>query len=245
MNINDFNGKWYSAFGWKLDEAAAKEWSAFVEHPKSNDAGLSETLREFSEEYNQAKADGKSNYRDRVPTLDEFKKRYFATLPERKRRWDAEERGSNVNGRCLVCGGTGKVYALAPCIGDIERERAPEDWRTLTADRMYYGAECYPCPICLEGCYHGNHTVRNRVLNTCVPETVPANHKDNPYGRVVSGDWLILNRLYDRFAVKRNGVGIQRVDKPGFLRREDLTPEALREEEARLDAELTARFGEV
>ena len=200
MNISEFNSLWYSAFGWKLDEkGGADEWAAFVDNPKSNNGAIRETLNTFSRAYSDAKEKGKSNYKDIIPTVNEFKRRYFAMLPELKRKWDAEKGGMKLNDRCLVCGGGGKVFALAPCIGDLDRKLAPEDWRTITRDRMYYGVEIYPCPVCYEGGYHGDHALRNRVLKNCVPEFVPANHKDNKYGYAVGGDYLILNSLADCF----------------------------------------------
>ena len=252
MKIDDFNSIWYSAFGWKLAEGTGvDEWAGFVQDARSNDAVLRETLKVFSREFTNAKESGSKTYRDRIPTLDEFKRRYFALLPELKRKWDAERNGGmKLDGRCLVCGGGGKVFALAPCIGDLDRKLAPEDWRTITRDRIYYGVELYPCPLCYEGSYHGDHTLRNRVLQNSVPEFVPARHKDNPYGYAVGGDWLILNSLHDRFgavgAIPERGNADVFAGK-GLLARvggaaHSLDADALKAEEMRLDRELEDRF---
>lgn len=252
MKITEFNSLWYSAFGWKLDERGGfDEWGVFVDNERSNDRAIRETLNTFSRAYTDAKEKGRTNYRDIVPTVDEFKRRYFALLPELKRKWEAERNGGmKLDGRCLVCGGGGKVFALAPCIGDLERQYAPEDWRTITRERMYYGVELYPCPVCYEGGYHGDHTLRNRVLQNSVPEFVPARHKDNPYGYAVGGDWLILNSLHDRFgavgAIPERGNAdvfsgkelLARVDAAG----RSLDTDALKAEEKRLNDELEDAF---
>lgn len=252
MKITEFNSLWYSAFGWKLDEkGGADEWAAFVDNPKSNNGAIREVLHTFSGAYADAKEKGKSNYKDIIPTVDEFKRRYFAMLPELKRKWDAERGGMKLDGHCLVCGGGGKVWALAPCIGDLDREYAPEDWRTITRERMYYGVECYPCPICYEGSYHGNHTLRNRVLENSVPEIVPAKHKDNHYGYACGGDYLILNALRDRFGAtgeeSTNSDNTAKLNGKGLLARvEDLpgksTVDDLSAEEWRVNRELEDAF---
>ena len=214
MQFKDFNSLWYTAYNWRLDARGDAEWAAFVENPKCYDRGIAETLAEFSREYIKAKESGNGKYKDRIPTLAEFKHRYFNTLPERKLKWDAERGNMKLDGRCLVCGGGGKVFALAPCVGDIDRKFAPEDWRTVEKKRMYWGVEIYPCPLCLEGQYHGDHTLRNRVMENCVPEFVPADHKANTYGVPMGGDQLIKWSLADRF-----GVSVDSVDESDASRR--------------------------
>lgn len=204
MTFDKFNSLWYEAFGWRLNEKGDSEWAEFVDNPKCNDFGISETIRAFAKDYIAAKDSGKSNYKDKVPTLAEFKKRYFDTMPEWKRKQTARDFGRmKLSGQCLVCGGTGRVVALAPCIGDIEREKAPEDWRTVTADRFVSGVEIYPCPICYEGNYHGNHTLRNRVLENSLPEIMLVGHKNNPCNYPLFGQQVMEDYLYNRFASER------------------------------------------
>ncbi len=237
MNIDQFNGYWYSAFGWKLTEAnGVNEWAAFVGHAKSNDRAIRETLRDFSDEYNRAKSEGKANYKDRVPTLDEFKTCYFTSLPERKRRWDAEQRGMRTDGRCLVCGGGGIVWTLAPQKDDGDRRKCPEDWRTVGREGLYPFAEARHCPLCCEGAYHGDHDLRNKVQKNCLPETVDKSDPRNPFGYPVGGDKLIRDYLADKY-------GSMIAGGPAAPHR--LTPEEIAAEKRRMFEELAAKFGPI
>lgn len=245
MEINKFNELWYSAFGWKLTkDNGIAEWSAFVEHPKSKDAALREVLGLYSKEFSQAKSEGKSNYRDRTPTLDEFKNRYFALLPELKRKWNAEQIGMRIDGRCLVCGGGGKVWTLAPQKDDGERRKCPEDWQTVGAENLYPFAEVRHCPVCAAGAYHDDHALRNRVQAVCLPEIVPAGDRRNPYGYALGGDALIRQYLGDKYGGgnagnSRGNVPVARV--VGFGHK--LTQDEINAEEKRITDELAEKFG--
>jgi len=239
MEINKFNEAWYSAFGWKLSNAnGIGEWSAFIGHPRISDAALRETLRLYSDEFSRSKSEGKSNYRDRIPTLDEFKNRYFGILPELKRKWEAERIGMKLDGRCLVCGGGGKVWTLAPQKDDGDRRKCPEDWQSVGAENLYPFGELRHCPVCGEGAYHGDHTLRNRVQAVCLPETVPAGDRRNPYGYALSGDALIRRYLHDKYdvaALEREHGNVR------FSR--GATDAELRAEERRITDELAEKFG--
>ena len=124
-----FNSLWITAFGWGLTEnSGAREWTEFVSSPKSNDAALRATLKDFSERFTAAKSEGRSNYRDLIPTLEEFRRRYFALLPKLRIEW-AEKKTRADGGVCRICGGEGIVWGLPPQPG--HRGEAPEHVREI------------------------------------------------------------------------------------------------------------------
>lgn len=254
MTADYFNSLWLAAFGWALTDAnGLKEWTAFVCDGKRNDKALKECLREYGERYATAKSDGKSNYRDVIPTLTEFRKYYFATMPERKLKW-------NGTGEvCKHCGGDGHVWGLVEQKG--HEAEAPEHVMEIADERIpyvYYGVAGYDCPVCRAAAYT-DPAYRQRVMRNCLPERVTAGDPSNPHDYDECGARIILvtlkarlvqaglykepeidpelrDALHTLFAGK--GAPARVAATPGKF-----TDEELKSEERRVTDELAATFG--
>lgn len=197
MEFNEFNNRWRNAFGYCLTERqGAEQWRAFLESELCNDAVVAMLLKQYSERYNQLIAEESPHAKDRIPTLDAFKARYFAMIRERNTA------NSKPTG-CRTCGGNGHVFALAPCVDDRGRVRAPENFTTVELKRVYWGVEVYDCPTCRSEGYGPNYALRQRVLENSMPEVVRPGEHGSPYGYPVGGDAIIKNVLEARFQTER------------------------------------------
>ena len=199
MQFEKFQEKYAAAFGSKLTERnGLTEWSDWIEDSQRSDGLIFKVLREFAEDYNSAIKAMSPNAKAFVPTLEGFKDRYFAIIRESKQ---AQSPRSN----CPICGGRGVVFALSPSRGDGDRQLAPEDYRDVNLARVYPFAEAYNCPECQKDAkmYEGREFFRQRVLDHCLPEVVPADDPRNPYGSAISGDLLLRRALADRAAQSR------------------------------------------
>lgn len=198
MNISfeEFNEFWAGCFGNKLtDRNGIDEWRTFVEGEKISVRGLRETVQEFAGEYNRLQDEGRN---PTVPALSRVRQRYFDTLRDRQRKWNADRAGMTGNGiRCAACSGSGRVWALAPAIDDRDRKAAPPDFRTIDPSHAYLGVEAYPCPVCRESEYRDPY-LRERVRNHSLPELVGAEHPDNPFGWPSNGGRLIIDVMHKR-----------------------------------------------
>ena len=203
-----FNSLWITAFGWGLTEnSGAREWTEFVSSPKSNDAALRATLKDFSGRFTAAKSEGRSNYRDLIPTLEEFRRRYFALLPKLRIEW-AEKKTRADGGVCRICGGEGIVWGLTPQQG--HRGEAPEHVREIPAERLpltYFGVQAYDCPECRAAAYEKFPELRNRVKRNCLPEKLPPGSPDNPHDYPECGARVILAALKARMTSCRGFRG--------------------------------------
>ena len=214
MNItfDEFNEFWAGEFGSKLTERnGLPEWREFVEGQYISVRGLKETVREFSAEYNRALDEGRP-VNNLLPSLSRVRGRYKATLKERQRKWAEHSSGVTASGgSCVFCGGVGRVWAMDPAKDDGARKLAPEDFRNISADRVYWGVEFYPCPNCRSDAYSKSPIVAERLREHSLPETVPAGHRDNPFGYSCHGGRLILDMLRRRLetgdAVQRRSTG--------------------------------------
>lgn len=191
-----FNSMWIEAFGWGLtDSSGLKQWTEFIDSPKSNDGAVRATLAEFSKRYNTAKTEGRSNYRDCVPTLEEFRRLYFALLPKLKIQWAQKQTVENNGGRCPMCGGDGHVFGLS-----WKREwdgMPPAHPMEIELDKAYYGVTAYDCPVCRAEAY-SDPVMRDAVHRNCVPDRLPVGHPCNPHDYVECGPHIIMEVLSAR-----------------------------------------------
>lgn len=192
MKFEEFNTEWSKAFGSRLTErSGASAWSDFVEDQRTSDGLLMKVLGEFAVDYNAACKDMSPHAKNCIPTYRAFRDRYFEYIAARN-----PAPPSN----CPTCGGRGIVYALAPCKGDGDRQLAPEDWRTVTPERVYPFAEAYNCPRCRASAkiYDGKDFLRDRVMRNCVPEVMAADDPRNHFGVPLTGDGFIRLAIRER-----------------------------------------------
>ena len=191
MKFEEFNDLWVAAFGSQLTARnGAASWAEFVEDDRGSDGLLVRVLNEFANEYTAMTRAMSPHAKNAIPTLKAYKDRYFEHINARKA---ANAQPSN----CAMCGGFGRVYALAPCKGDAGRQLAPEDWRTVSRDRVYPFAEAYDCPTCKRDAYKSDALLQ-RVAEHCLPEVVAANDPRNAYGVPMGGDAIIREDLRRR-----------------------------------------------
>lgn len=253
MLFVDFNSKWYAAFGWRLDERGDAEWAQFVQHKRANNRAIDATLAIFSKEFNDAKRDHRSNYRDIAPTLEEFKNLYFAKLPGWKVQWAAED-ATEEHRTCTFCGGYGHVWGLVDQKG--HEAEAPEHVMEIPAERLpevYYGVQGYDCPVCRAAAYKDN-AYRERVRRNTLPEYIPVGDPNNPHDYPECGARVILDTLLARIREAR-GDPLQAAGASGKDPLEAMFPmqdererrrienEELIAEERRVTAEMAGRFG--
>lgn len=206
MTPEKFCSLWISAFGWGLSEATGlMEWCKLVDWQNAaktdrnvlrNDTYIERTLKDFSRRFNEAKSEGSTNYRNIVPTVEEFRKLYFALIPQFKAEDLARSCAKSDGKVCDFCGGEGIVWGLAPARG---REwEAPEHAMEVDPALAYYGVVAYDCPVCRAAAYANFPQILARVKRNCLPERIPVGDRNNPHNYPECGARVILAVLEAR-----------------------------------------------
>ena len=252
MEIDRFNYLWYEAFGyWLGPDSGLTEWGNWVSDSRRRNSAIVDTLAVYGKKSAEAKDKGRSDYRNNIPTITEFKLAYFRRCKEQ------DEATAIREGRvCGYCGGDGHVFGLTSQRG--HEAKAPERLDEIPADRIpfiYCAPEVWDCPECRAETYHGHPELRDRVRRNCLPDYVPVGHPDNPHDYPTNGARAITDKaIAMRRAASEAGNGdLPRVlHEWGKLSLDDAFPlqdtlktpiNDIDEEERRIDAELAAKFG--
>ena len=254
MRIEIFNSLWLSAFGWGLSESnGIAEWRRLVDwesaklgdkYPLRNDKYIRRTLDNFAERFNSAKKEGKSNYRDIIPTVKEFHDLYFALVPQFQREAAIAQGGDKI---CRHCGGDGHVWGLVEQKG--HEAEAPEHVMEIPEARLpevYYGVQGYDCPVCRAAAYGTNTAYRDRVRRNSLPERIPVGDPNNPHDYPECGARVMLDALKARLAqagLCRDFAGNGDLARVSFARGN--SDAELKAEERRVTDELAATFGPI